>query len=142
MPSTNTVSPQQAAAIAFRRQGDVLEVCLIRRWNSRNWGIPKGMIDPGDTPEETALNEAWEEAGLTGRLQGDPVGTYEYRKWGMRLVVVVYVMEVLEEHAEWQEGDLRERKWTSFEEAALLLADHPAQSLVARVAALVAGDIA
>ena len=73
--------PQQAAAIAFRGTDRGVEVCLIRKRNSQTWGIPKGMVDPGDTLEETALNETWEEAGMDGRLVGAPVGKYEYEKW-------------------------------------------------------------
>jgi len=54
----SSVLPQQAAAIPVRRKKDVFEVCLIRRRESNNWGIPKGSVDPGDTHEETALKEA------------------------------------------------------------------------------------
>ena len=61
-------SEPQAAVVAYRRVGDAVEVCLIRRLTTTVWGIPKGLVDPGDTLEETALNEAWEEAGLKGRL--------------------------------------------------------------------------
>ncbi len=129
MSITNTGSPQQAAAIAIRRSGVAFEVCLIRKRGSKRWGIPKGLVDPGDTPEETALNEAWEEAGLKGRLLGDALGSYEYEKWSTTFVVTVYVMEVLEEHAEWQEAGIRERRWTSLGEAASLLTDHPARPL-------------
>lgn len=122
--------PQQAAAIAIRRKGDTIEVCLIRRRNAGSWGIPKGTIDPGDTPEETALNEAWEEAGLEGRVLGGAIGSYEYEKWYTTLSVAVFVMEVVEEHAEWLESDIRERRWASLEEASLLLAEHPARPLL------------
>ncbi len=97
---------------------------------STAWGIPKGLVDPGDTPEETALNEAWEEAGLTGRLIGDVVGTYEYAKWNTTFAVAVYLMEVLEQHSEYQEAGFRERRWTSLGEAASLLANHPVRPLL------------
>jgi 8-oxo-dGTP pyrophosphatase MutT (NUDIX family) len=107
-------------------------MCLIRR-ASRKWGIPKGFVDPGDTPEQTALNEAWEEAGLRGRLLGDVVGTYEYEKWNMRLRVAVYLMEVLEEHAVWQEAGIRERRWFSRDEATSRLKDHPVRPLLRQV---------
>ena len=122
--------PQQAAAIAIRRKDDAIEICLIRRRNSGSWGIPKGTIDPGYTPEETALNEAWEEAGLEGRVLGNAIGTYEYEKWYTTLRVAVFVMEVIEEHAEWLESDIRERRWASLAEASLLLAEHPARPLL------------
>ena len=141
MSTTNTRIPEQAAAIAVRRKGQALEVCLIRKKKSKHWGIPKGIVDPGDTHEQTALNEAWEEAGLKGRLLGDAIGTYEYEKWYTTFVVAVYVMEVLEQHAEWQEAGIRERRWASFSETASLLMDHPVQPLLDRARRVVAKGI-
>ncbi len=73
-------SPNQAAAIAYRRSREELEICLIRRKDSSYWGIPKGWIEEGDTERETALNEAWEEAGVEGELIGESVGIYAYEK--------------------------------------------------------------
>lgn len=142
MSSTNPGLPQQAAAIAVRRSGETFEVCLIRKKQSQTWGIPKGLVDPGDTHEETALNEAWEEAGLKGRLIGDVVGTYEYEKWNATFAVAVYLMEVLEQHAEWQEAGFRERRWASFAEAASLLRDHPVRPLLDRAQSLAADSVA
>ena len=81
--------PEQAAAIPIRRAGRALQICVIRRKDANKWGIPKGLVDPGDTHEQTALNEAWEEAGINGRLLGAAIGTYRYRKWGTRLTVAV-----------------------------------------------------
>jgi phosphohistidine phosphatase len=81
------------------------------------WGFPKGIVDPGETPEETALKEAEEEAGLLGRIEGDPVAEYEYRKWGTLLLVSVYLMQVTTVEDEWDEADLRRRKWFGAEEA-------------------------
>ena len=118
---------QQAAAVAIRPNGGTFEVCLIRRKESGTWGIPKGLVDPGDTHQITALNEAWEEAGLRGRLIGGPLGTYEYEKWNATFAVVVYLMEVLEQAAVWQEAGFRERRWVSFRLAASLLKEHPAR---------------
>lgn len=132
MPRADRDPSPQAATIAVRREHDRLQVCLIRKKGSDTWGIPKGLIDPGDTREETALNEAWEEAGLRGRLVGDLIGSYEYRKWGTRFTVAVYVMEVLSQDDTWHEVKIRERRWTSFDEAEDLLATHPARPLLDR----------
>ena len=125
--------PQQAGVIAIRRSADGFEVCLIRRRESRGWGIPKGMVERGETHEETALNEAWEEAGLKGRLIGDAIGTYEYEKWDLGLVVAVYLMDVLEEYEDWEEAHYRDRTWRSLREAVSMLADHPVIPLLERV---------
>lgn len=122
---------QQAAVIPFRGSGKKLEVCLIRKKGSkRKWGIPKGFIDRGETPKESALKEASEEAGLKGRLIGDPVGTYEYQKWGTTLAVTVYLMEVKDEEDHWDEEDFRERHWTSLPQAMELLERHPVHQLM------------
>jgi 8-oxo-dGTP pyrophosphatase MutT (NUDIX family) len=122
--------PQQAAAIPFRGIGQSIEVCLIRWKGSETWGIPKGVVDPGDSHEETALNEALEEAGVRGRLRGGPIGTYEYAKWGATFAVAVYLLEVLDQLEAWQEERFRERKWIPLREVALLLAGHPVRPLL------------
>jgi 8-oxo-dGTP pyrophosphatase MutT (NUDIX family) len=110
-------------------------VCLIRRRDARAWGIPKGFIDQGDSPEETALNEAWEEAGIHGQLVGEAIGTYEYAKSGSRLTVAVYVMRVVEELTTWPEIRVRERRWVSMGDAASALTRHPVWPLLDRVSA-------
>ena len=128
--------PQQAAVFAVRKSGADIEVCLIRRRDARNWGIPKGFIEAGETPEETALNEAWEEAGIHGQLVGEAIGTYEYAKSGTRLTVAVYVMRVLEEVTTWPEMRFRERRWVPMAEAASALRRHPVCPLLDQVSRL------
>ena len=124
--------PEQAAAIPIRRRGDAMQVCLIRKRLTGVWGIPKGTVDSGETHAWTALNEAWEEAGLRGRLVGDALGTYKYEKYGRALTVMVFVMEVLEHHADWIEAGIRQRKWVSTDQANALLVEHPAHVFLHR----------
>jgi 8-oxo-dGTP pyrophosphatase MutT (NUDIX family) len=112
-------------------------MCLIRRKKSKVWGIPKGVVDAGDTRRETALNEAWEEAGLSGKLLDKAVGTYEYEKWGTTLTVAVYLMQVVKQEATWDEDTFRERHWTSFDDGAALLKRHPVYPLLGRALRLI-----
>src|SRR5207247_418978 len=61
-PAPGPAPPRpQAAAIPFRRVDGQLAICLIRKL-TLPWGIPKGRVEPGETPEQTALREALEEA--------------------------------------------------------------------------------
>ena len=129
-----TSRPRQAAAIPVCRTADgTLQVCLIRRRQSGSWGIPKGFLDPGDTPAEAALREAYEEAGINGRIVGEAVGTYTYSKAGSRYTVAVFVMEVSEEERTWPEAWLRARAWHDLDEALSLLGPHPVSPLLDRV---------
>lgn len=123
---------QQAAAIPLRRMRGELQVCLIRRKGSKSWGIPKGLVDPGETRKETALNEAWEEAGLSGVVVGDSLGRYTYQKWDTTLTVAVYLMQVISQEARWDEDVFRERRWTPFDDAVALLKRHPVHPLLRR----------
>jgi 8-oxo-dGTP pyrophosphatase MutT (NUDIX family) len=84
---------EQAGVIAVRRSGRGIQVCLIRKGNNP-WSIPKGLIEHGDTQRATAVREAWEEAGIRGRLVGRSIGRYQYDKWGDTLTVAVYLMNV------------------------------------------------
>jgi len=72
-------------------------------------GFPKGIVDPGETAEETAAKESWEEAGLRGEVVGPPLGEYEDAKWGYRLLVAGYVLRITDVADQWLEGDRRQR---------------------------------
>lgn len=98
---------RQAAVIAT--SGDRL--CMVSSRSGRRWVIPKGQIDPGHTPGEAALIEAWEEAGLVGTLDPEPVGSYAYEKLGREHYVLVYRMTVTEIRDQWPERDVRQRVW-------------------------------
>lgn len=124
----------QACVVPFRRRGERIEICLITSLKKGNWILPKGIIDPGETLEETALKEALEEAGLHGRIVGEPLGGYEDFKWGSKLLVTVLLMEVTRADDEWLEADVRERCWVDAGEAAEMLGNPALQPFV--VAAL------
>jgi len=111
MDSSEKTALMQAGTIPYRFRRGRPEFCLITSIRKGAWGFPKGIIDPGETPEETALKESEEEAGLHGHIVGDPLGHYEYRKWGAALLVTVYLMQVTAVDDDWEEADVRLRRW-------------------------------
>jgi 8-oxo-dGTP pyrophosphatase MutT (NUDIX family) len=98
---------KQAAVIAVRAG----RVCLITSRRRKRWVLPKGCLEVGKTAGEIALQEAWEEAGLVGWLQHEPVGSYIYEKGGHRHHVTVFWMEVTETAGAWPEREWRQRRW-------------------------------
>lgn len=136
----DAVTPiQQASAVPYRKRDGRVEFCLITSSRKRRWGFPKGIIDPGETPRETALKEALEEAGLHGRLEGDPLGQYQYRKWGTTLSVTCFLMEVTAAEDNWEEADVRQRRWRTAEKARKLLDRDPLLELLDAAAERVDG---
>jgi len=98
---------QQAAAIPINRG----RICLVTSRSGKRWVIPKGCLEPGKTAGQIALEEAWEEAGVLGALQREPIGSYVYEKLGNTYHVTVFLMNVTETKAAWPEALQRERIW-------------------------------
>jgi len=98
---------RQSAAIPIKAG----QVCLVTSASGKRWVIPKGCLEPGKTASEIALQEAWEEAGLVGLLQPEPVGSYLYEKLGNTHHVLVFVLQVTEMAEVWPEDGWRQRIW-------------------------------
>ena len=119
----STQSPagvRQACVIPFRRLGKGISFCLITSYDDKRWIFPKGFVDGDESLEETGLKEAFEEAGLHGRVVGPPLGRYVYSKWGADMDASVFLMEVERSDETWLE-DHRLRRWTSGQEALTLI---------------------
>ncbi|MER8380216.1 MULTISPECIES: NUDIX hydrolase [unclassified Mesorhizobium] len=127
---------RQVAAIPFRlsEHGDV-EVMLVTSRTTRRFIVPKGWPMKGKGGRKAATIEAQEEAGVLGRILKQPAGTYCYWKRlanrFVRVDVVVYLLEVTEELADWQEANRRQRAWLAPADAALLI-DEPDLSTLVR----------
>ena len=70
-PQRNAVVETSAGGVVYRWRGDVAYVLLIRDAYG-HWGLPKGHLEDGESPEEAALREVEEETGL-GELSLGPL---------------------------------------------------------------------
>jgi 8-oxo-dGTP pyrophosphatase MutT (NUDIX family) len=114
----------QFAVLPFRRKKkDAVEVLLISSLDTGRWIIPKGWPMDGMRPAEAAAQEAWEEAGLRGRVFDDVLGLYSYSKFldedlAIACIVVVFPLEVSHIEEAFPEAGQRKRKWMSRKKAA------------------------
>jgi 8-oxo-dGTP pyrophosphatase MutT (NUDIX family) len=109
--SGSSVIPQ-AAAIPIEDG----RICVVNSTSGRGWVIPKGHIEQGQTARETALQEAWEEAGLRGVIEERSVDSYQYKKNGATYQVDVFLMQVTDAAENWPEDHRRSRLWIRPEE--------------------------
>ena len=128
-------SIRQVAAIPFRlNAGGDIEVMLVTSRTTRRFIVPKGWPMKGKSGRKAATIEAQEEAGVLGKTLKEPAGTYSYWKRlanrFVRVDVIVYLMEVTEELADWQEAKRRQRAWLPPADAALLIDEPDLSTLV------------
>ena len=114
----------QVGVVPFRLVGTQTEFCLVTGRRSGRWGFPKGGITGGNSLLSAALDEAREEAGLVGKIHGNQLGQYSYRKKGKVFEVLMWLMQVDSALENWQESAERARVWVKLAEARRLL-DRP-----------------
>jgi 8-oxo-dGTP pyrophosphatase MutT (NUDIX family) len=57
-----------AGGVVFRPQDDGNLFLVVSSSDGRNWVLPKGHIEPGETSAAAALREVAEEAGVIGQI--------------------------------------------------------------------------
>jgi len=108
----------QVAAVCYRFGKKGIEFLLVQTRSGARWTFPKGSAEPGLTHAQAAALEAYEEAGVHGRMEEASFTTYFHEKRGGRdktFAVSAHLCEVVRLDAP-QESN-RHRTWFSGEEA-------------------------
>jgi 8-oxo-dGTP pyrophosphatase MutT (NUDIX family) len=119
--------PLQVAAICYRRRGTSVEFLLVNTNGGNKWTFPKGDAESSLSHGEAAEREAWEEAGVRGRIEPLHFCLYIHSKgvfWkspGVReYVIKAFLLEV--EFVEEPQEPTRNPTWFSPEETRKILA--------------------
>ena len=133
-----------AGGVLVRRMRGRYWLAAIRPQGKREglWALPKGLVDPGEKPAETALREVHEETGCAGEL-GPKLGDVKYvYTWdGERIFKIVSFYLV-----RWKQGrlgeideamgrEVAEARWLPLDEAPRLLAYKGEREMAAKAAA-------
>lgn len=121
----------QAGAVPFRFAGTAPQFLLVTSRRG-NWIFPKGVVEPGETPEDTVLKEAEEEAGILGTVVPGTVGHYADRKDWSECEVRMYLLECTGDSPRWHESGNRARRWCTFDEALDLLKKSELRAILTR----------
>ena len=123
-----TVHQHSAGGVASRPGEKGLEVAIIKTSEEGRWQLPKGIVDPGETPDQAALREVREEAGITCELI-EPIDTIEYwfvgsydgPKKRYHKKVSFFLMKYLSGDVADHDHEVSEARWVSFDDALKML---------------------
>lgn len=118
----------QFGALCYRLRRGKVQVLLVTSRGSKRWIVPKGWPMDSRTPAASALQEAWEEAGVVGQEDGPCLGVFTYAKDrgddDVPCLVMLYPVAVRELAKKYPENGQRRRRWMSRKKAAKLV-DEP-----------------
>ncbi len=109
MGSTSLKTQVSAGGVIFRRNKELIEIAMVSTKNGSVWCLPKGLIDRGEKPEETAVREVKEETGLNGKIiekLGEITYWYYLKEENVRCKKTVHFFLM-----EFMGGDISEHDW-------------------------------
>ena len=111
------------------------EVLLVTGKRSNPWIIPKGLPMMGKSLAAAAQIEAFEEAGVEGMVDPEPLGTLKHLKrtafGSINAEILVHALKVEHELAEWPEKEERKRRWFLVKDAVAQVDSKELQELIA-----------
>jgi 8-oxo-dGTP pyrophosphatase MutT (NUDIX family) len=118
---------RQSGAIPYTVvQGQAVFLIITSRRTGR-WIFPKGAPIEGMKPWEVAARESYEEAGIEGDIETQPIGSYRTLKTSgiLRSVIEVdmYPLRLTHQLDDWPEKGSRHRHWVILSEAKRLLSE-------------------
>ena len=118
-----------SGGVAFRWQDSNPEIVIVSVKPSLRWQLPKGIVDPGESPDVTAVREVREEAGIeTDLISLIETIEYWYRstKYGKPVrfhkFVHFYLLSYRSGDVTDHDHEVEEARWVSLDDAIKMLA--------------------
>jgi 8-oxo-dGTP diphosphatase len=123
-----TMDQISAGGVAFRWRDSEPEIAIVSVKPKLRWQLPKGIVDPGESPQMTAVREVREEAGIeTELIRLVETIEYWYRsvKYGKPVryhkFVHFYLLEYKSGDVADHDHEVEESRWVSIDEALEML---------------------
>jgi 8-oxo-dGTP pyrophosphatase MutT (NUDIX family) len=107
---------QAAGGLLWRSNDHVREIAVLHRPHRNDWTFPKGKMEPGESWQETALREVWEETGYLVKLESF-AGSVAYTFNGVAKVVLYWHMSLVQEGVFKPNHEVDQLIWLSATEA-------------------------
>lgn len=110
-----------AGGVVWRQVDGADEVLLVHRDKYDDWTLPKGKLDPGESWEQAAVREVFEETGVVAVL-GPELADAEYVDNKGRPKRVRYWAMAVAAEEPWQpDAEISQKVWLRVDEAELQL---------------------
>ena len=111
-------TPTHAGGVVIRSEAGEPEVLLVRGTRApHDWVLPKGRIEAGETPEQTARREVQEEAGVDAEVVRY-LGRIDFERDGREIRAAYFEMRFVQEI---EAAEDREIRWATPGEAIALV---------------------
>lgn len=107
----------EIGALPYRIRNKQLEIVLITTRRRKYWIFPKGQTEKQMTASKVAKLEAFEEAGVIGRIKKGNDRQFTVRRGSRKVKMKVFTMEFDKVLRNWPESDERKRVVLRFEDA-------------------------
>ena len=120
--SVTEAEQHSAGGVVYKREGPRLRICLVSKKKGRIWALPKGRLDPGETPKDTAYREILEETGHKTEV-GMLIDEIHYEfflnenQTYYHKTVSFFVLKLVEENAQPRDQEADEVGWFEFSDA-------------------------
>lgn len=117
---TNNSLIRAGGVVLMREKAGKTQTLLVHRPRQRDWSLPKGKTNNGETILECAVRECWEETGIRPVL-GPCLGQQRYRSAGRPKRVDYWVARIGQNYGFTPNAEVNATRWATLKEARSLL---------------------
>jgi 8-oxo-dGTP pyrophosphatase MutT (NUDIX family) len=118
-----TRSEHSAGGVVIRRERGGIDVVLAARRTRKGdlaWGLPKGLVERGEEPSQTAIREVEEETGLQAEIL-EPLGDisywYVWEDERIKKKVTFFLMQALGGDMSNHDHEMEDVRWFPLDQA-------------------------
>jgi 8-oxo-dGTP diphosphatase len=107
---------QAAGGILWREIDGQEQVMIVHRHKHKDWSLPKGKLNPGETWKQAAVREVQEETGFQPKVI-EYAGSISYLNKGKPKIVLFWHMEIKKEDRSLMNGEVDDWQWLTIHDA-------------------------